>query len=83
MSYFNRGWNKDGIGDHYGAISDYTKAIEINPQYYKAYYNRGLAKRKIGDDKGGCDDYKKAISLGNEQTEKWFKTDGADWCRYM
>ena len=27
-----------------GAISDYTKAIEINPNYDKAYYNRGISK---------------------------------------
>ena len=81
--YFNRAWEKGNNGDHYGAISDYTKAIEINPNDNKVYNNRGIAKRKIGDDKGGCDDYKKAISLGNEGTEKWFLTPGADWCRNM
>ena len=83
MAYYNRGISKSKLNDHYGAIADYTKAIEINPQYEKAYNNRGIAKRKIGDDKGGCDDYKKAISLGNEGTEKWFLTPGADWCRNM
>ena len=83
LAYYNRGNSKRKLKDYYGAISDYTKAIEINPQYGKAYNNRGLAKRKIGDDKGGCDDYKKAISVGNKETENWFKTDGADWCRYM
>ena len=25
------------------AISDYTKAIELNPNHYSAYYNRGIA----------------------------------------
>ena len=81
--YFNRAYDKANRGDHYGAISDYTKAIEINPQYAKAYNNRGTAKRKIGDDKGACNDYKKAISFGNKETEKWFNTEGADWCRKL
>ena len=82
-AYYNMGIAKYHLKDYYGAISDYTKAIEINPKYAMAYNNRGIAKRKIGDDKGGCDDYKKAISLGNQVTEKWFKTNGAAWCRDM
>ena len=28
--YFNRAYEKAEKGNHYGAISDYTKAIEIN-----------------------------------------------------
>ena len=82
-AYYNRGIAKTKLKDYYGAISDYNKALEIDPNDKKAYNNRGIAKRKIGDDKGGCDDYKKAIALGNEGTEKWFKTAGAAWCRDM
>ncbi len=77
------GSTKNRMGDHYGAISAYNQSIKLNPRNAMAYNNRGIAKRKIGDDKGGCDDYKKAISLGNKETEKWFKTEGADWCRHM
>ena len=69
--------------DYYGAISDFNKVIEIDPKDAKAYNNRGISKSNIGDKKGACDDYKKAISLGSKGTEKWFKTDGADWCRNM
>jgi tetratricopeptide (TPR) repeat protein len=32
---------KSDLGDNKGAIADYTKAIEVNPQYAEAYYNRG------------------------------------------
>ena len=35
--YFNRAYKKGKKGDYYGAISDFTKAIEINPQYEEAY----------------------------------------------
>ena len=42
--YFNRAYEKAEKGDYYGAISDYTKAIEVNPNDGDAYYNRGNAK---------------------------------------
>ena len=32
-----------------GAIEDYNKAIEINPQYAEAFNNRGIAKYALGD----------------------------------
>ena len=35
---------KEKIKDHYGAISDFTKAIEINPNNVDPYINRGLKK---------------------------------------
>tara|TARA_Y100000589_G_scaffold91963_1_gene86747 strand:- start:286 stop:546 length:261 start_codon:yes stop_codon:yes gene_type:complete len=37
--YFDRAFEKGENGDYYGAISDYTKAIEINPNDSRAYYN--------------------------------------------
>ncbi len=47
-----------------GAISDYNKAIELNPNYADAYNNRSIAKESIGDLNGACEDARKAISLG-------------------
>ena len=35
--YFNRAYDKSENGDHYGAISDYTKAIEIERNFKEAY----------------------------------------------
>ncbi len=57
----NSGLDKAKSGNLKGAIADWTKAIEIYPQYALAYYNRGLAKRKLGDFKGAIADYTKAI----------------------
>ena len=42
--YFDRAFEKGDKGDHYGAISDFTKAIEINPNDGYAFYNRGWSK---------------------------------------
>ncbi len=44
--YYNRGLEYQRKGQYDKAISDYTKAIEINPKYAVAYYNRGLAYKK-------------------------------------
>ena len=46
-----------------GALDDYNKAIEINPQYAKAFNNRGIAKHDLGDKQGALEDYNKAIEL--------------------
>ena len=49
--------------DYQGAISDYTKAIEINPKEAKAYHNRGMAKDLLRDYQGAISDYTKAIEI--------------------
>ena len=61
--YYNRGIDKYNAGDSYGAITDYNRAIEINPRYANAYHNRGVAKRKLGDNYGAIADYTKAIDI--------------------
>ena len=67
--YLNRGKNKGNAGDWYGAISDITKAIEMNPprdQLAWAYFGRGAAKQQIRNFKGACSDFRKAASLGHK-----------------
>ena len=71
--YYNLGIEKAKLGDNSGAISDYNKAIEINPEYKSAYTNRGIIKKKIGDMKGACGDWRKASSLGHKRTSQWVK----------
>lgn len=49
--WFDRGVIKANTKDYQGAISDFTKAIEINPRHAQAYYQRGLiyAKYALGE----------------------------------
>ena len=61
--YFNRAYDKNEKGDYSGAISDYTKALEINPQYADAYYGRGIAKYNLKDYYGALSDFTKAIEI--------------------
>ena len=60
---FNSGVDKYEQGDYQGAIADYTKALEINPESANAYYNRGNAKNKLGDHQGAIADYTKALEI--------------------
>jgi tetratricopeptide (TPR) repeat protein len=40
--YYNRGNSKHQLEDYSGAIADYSKAIEIKPDFADAYCNRGF-----------------------------------------
>ena len=71
--YFNQGVEKYEAGNYQGAINDFTKVIEINPQYANAYLNRGIARELVNDLEGACDDWRKAVDLGNERPAEWVK----------
>ena len=60
------------------SVSEKVSARD-NSYYFDLAFNKG----ENGDYYGAIADYKKVISLGNKETEQWFQTDCADWCRYM
>lgn len=61
--YFYSGLYKADQNDNYGAIADYTKAIEIYPQNSGYYNNRGAAKSNLKDYNAAIIDYNKAIEI--------------------
>ena len=61
--FYNRGSDKAEKGDHDGAISDYTRAIEIDPQNDDAFFNRGNSKVELKDYYGAISDYTRAIEI--------------------
>lgn len=58
--------------DFEGAILDFTKAIEISPNYSKGYLNRGLAKNEIYDFEGAIFDFNKAIEISPKEAIGYF-----------
>ncbi len=71
--YLDRGCDKDDKRDSKGAIEDYTKAIELDPNYAEAYANRGCAKEELDDKEGAIADWQKAADLGDEEAGEWIK----------
>mgnify|MGYP001422678778 CR=1 FL=1 len=61
--YYDIGLKKVNSENYYGAIADYSKAIELNPNYAIAFNDRGAAKKKLEDYDGAIADYSKAIEL--------------------
>jgi len=84
--YFYSAYEKGNQNDHYGAIADYTKAIEINPNNADAYTNRGVVKYDLKDSSGAIADHTKAIEINpnfadaynNRGVAKYFA--GLDGC---
>lgn len=63
LTYLNRAKIKHDMEDFYGAISDYSKVIELSPNNVTAYINRGISKQNIGDYKASIKDFTKYIEL--------------------
>lgn len=60
----NRGMIRMKQNQFCEAISDFDRAIEMDPANGVPYYNRGLAKAKIHDNAGAISDFQKASNRG-------------------
>ena len=61
--YYNRGVAYGDKGNYDQAISDCTRAIELDPNYADAYYNRGVAYGDKGNYDQTISDCTRAIEL--------------------
>lgn len=65
------GTEKVAHGQHEEAIKDFTRAIELLPDFAKAYTYRGSAKFDLGDWDSAYDDYTKAIEIDPTYAEPY------------
>jgi tetratricopeptide (TPR) repeat protein len=80
VSYHNRGLFWFDKKDLDKAIADYTKAIEVDPNYGRAYYNRANASSAKGDLDRAIADYGEAIWLDGKEPQ-WWNGRGLAWRR--
>ena len=69
--WVNSGNAKYKKGDLDGAVTDYSRAIEIDPKYAEAYINRGNAKSEKGDPDEAIVDLSRAIEINPKYAEAY------------
>ncbi len=69
--YLNRGNLYKNLQKYELALSDYNKAIEINPNYAYAYLNRGILYRDLQKYELALSDYSKAIEINPNYAEAY------------
>lgn len=69
--FYSSGIKKSDLQDHYGAIADYSRAIELDPHHDLAYYNRAVEKTKIGSLREAITDFTRAIEI-NPSSEAYY-----------
>jgi tetratricopeptide (TPR) repeat protein len=61
--HFYQGIEYRRQGNNDSAMEEFTRAIELDPEYYFAYYNRALVHNQRGELESSLADYNKAIEL--------------------
>lgn len=73
-SYYHnlRGWDYSKSGDFSNAISEYTKALELDPDDAMTYFNRGLIYYSMGDYHRAISDFSKTIELNPNRASTYY-----------
>lgn len=62
--FFYRGIAYNKIGNPEFALTDFNKAIDLNPNHEKAYFERAFAKKNLNDSVGYSNDLKTSYNKG-------------------
>ncbi|MEH2404209.1 MAG: tetratricopeptide repeat protein [Nostoc sp.] len=59
--------------DYRGAITNYSEAIRLNPNYAEAYLNRGYTRSDLGDKQGAIADYNQALQINPKYADAYYQ----------
>ncbi|TAN45519.1 MAG: tetratricopeptide repeat protein [Nitrospirae bacterium] len=63
LAFYNSGLAYGALGDYQQEINNYTKALEVKPDFTMAYFNRGVSYGSLGNHHQAIKDYTKSIEL--------------------
>jgi Flp pilus assembly protein TadD len=66
-AYRDRGFSKSDAGDQQGAIADFDRSIQLDPNDGDTYAGRGLAKFMLKDKQGAINDITTSTELHRQQ----------------
>jgi|GEM_PF-2569409 len=69
-SHYNRAIIHEKLGHYHQAITNYNKAIELDPTFAVAYYNRGITHEHLGDFEWAIKDFEKYLELSPDAFER-------------
>jgi tetratricopeptide (TPR) repeat protein len=70
--FYKTGLTFTEAGNHKDAIDQFTKAINIDPEYAQAYVERSRSYEALGDLQNAADDLKRALTFEQKQSELYF-----------
>jgi tetratricopeptide (TPR) repeat protein len=76
--YFKAGEDFSRAMNYTDAIDQFSKAIELDPDYDKAYTNRADAYSKIGEHENAARDYDRALVFDKKEAELYYFS-GKEW----
>ena len=63
LTYFYRGNAYKALENYLAAITDYTQALQLDPNFANAYNNRATSRASLGDIQGSIADFTQAIQI--------------------
>ncbi len=69
-SHYNRAMIHEKLGHYDQAITNYNKAIDLNPDFALAYYSRGTTYQMLEDYERAIKDFEKYLELSHDAFDR-------------